>query len=1186
MNTLGQWLTEQVLKEQKEITKVIAIFPGRFQPMGRHHAKAFKWVQGQGFDEAWVATSGKVEIPKSPFSFKEKEKIIKSYGIGNVKQVKNPYKAEEILSKYPEETTAAVFVVGDKDAKRLGGKFFRPWKGKAEVGYRDGAYTLAAPDSELNVPGYGEMSGTNIRKSLGQPLPKKDDFEVISDYEKALKTAVKEKQKLFKGIFGHTKNYDMVVKKLLKLNEIMEDFISKIDLKKIIAEASNTAGPAAGMVDDGPTTVFASFKGYESKGNFFANQLGWKVVDYILSNAPENKIKPDREVHSVTYFPAGEAGALTPINRDDLKGSKAWKKYVKRITQVALRMGYEFVNFLGAEASEHESKKEPNKPDKEIKKVAKLIDKQRKKVNEQALTKEWWEDIIKKKIINEEYDTVIQIGGGTTLKYNVSDVPGIDEGVVAKRYDFEFYITHPDATLLVDKTIKDSIVMAFGDKSPGLFSIGKDIEKFTGLKLKDAQAAKETPTDAYVFGLVNAMNGGGELFFFNNGPRLAGNAAEAGSSVMMAVMEQLQHEAGIHATHQLLVREVARQLGVDTTNDDWITYDYGGGEYMWPAIGDIDDKKNPIVMIDGESFAMFSGMLCQMLMPDFFDMASKYIPSLKNLNLKEIKQLKEDITLPVNIGDTVLFGKFKNKKVVVKTIGWNEKGDLLINGKSAMRMRLLPKPNIFDEAKQSRLAHGNLGRKYKFQGKPEKLKTVRKGQRVVYTGEQNPDDKFEGKTGTIKRRIDNRHVAVEIDGMKGLYQMHKNDLAVIKEGVNEGLITEGGAYGHMEHPFDDRGLTFGDFKNIIELSLQGQLDLESKASEKTDGQNLFITWSGNKLKAARNTGDIKKGGVDASAIAKKFAGRGNIEKAFNYAMRDLGKAIGSLKDKQKVKIFDDGNNWVNMEIMYPASANVIVYDAPYLQFHNVLKYQNGTAIGSVPDGARILSGMITQVNQNVQKSFSVIGPQILKVKPHQDFAQRKGYFNSKLNKLMSSLGMKDSNKFAEYHQAWWERFVDKTFPGIDNTIKMGLVKRWAFNDKSFRLNGKTVPDKDLLDKIKKEDKVNVVSQVKKNMLPFETLFFELGAEVLKNAEGFLAANPDKAVQAIRKQVASAIKDVRKGGDLKKLNKVKDQLAKIQSIGGFDSIVPSEGLVFIYKGNTYKLTGAFAPVNQITGLMTF
>ena len=33
----------------------------------------------------------------------------------------------------------------------------------------------------------------------------------------------------------------------------------------------------------------------------------------------------------------------------------------------------------------------------------------------------------------------------------------------------------------------------------------------------------------------------------------------------------------------------------------------------------------------------------------------------------------------------------------------------------------------------------------------------------------------------------------------------------------------------------------------------------------------------------------------------------------------------------------------------------------------------------------------------------------------------------------------------------------------------------------------------------------------------------------------------------------------------------------------DKIVPNEGIVFVYAGNTYKLTGAFAPLNQILGI---
>ena len=56
--------------------------------------------------------------------------------------------------------------------------------------------------------------------------------------------------------------------------------------------------------------------------------------------------------------------------------------------------------------------------------------------------------------------------------------------------------------------------------------------------------------------------------------------------------------------------------------------------------------------------------------------------------------------------------------------------------------------------------------------------------------------------------------------------------------------------------------------------------------------------------------------------------------------------------------------------------------------------------------------------------------------------------------------------------------------------------------------------------------------------------------------------------------------------LKILNTLKLQLDKLNAIGGVDSIVPSEGIVFKYNGKTYKFTGAFAPVNQIAGLINF
>ena len=106
------------------------------------------------------------------------------------------------------------------------------------------------------------------------------------------------------------------------------------------------------------------------------------------------------------------------------------------------------------------------------------------------------------------------------------------------------------------------------------------------------------------------------------------------------------------------------------------------------------------------------------------------------------------------------------------------------------------------------------------------------------------------------------------------------------------------------------------------------------------------------------------------------------------------------------------------------------------------------------------------------------------------------------------------------------------------------------------------------------------------MKPFETLFFEVGAEIMKNISDWMAVNPDKTIQRMKSKLDSAISSVKGGKDLKKLNTLKAQLDKLQAIGGVNSIVPSEGIVFKYNGKTYKFTGAFAPINQITGLISF
>lgn len=64
--------------------------------------------------------------------------------------------------------------------------------------------------------------------------------------------------------------------------------------------------------------------------------------------------------------------------------------------------------------------------------------------------------------------------------------------------------------------------------------------------------------------------------------------------------------------------------------------------------------------------------------------------------------IEEDITIPLNVGDTVLGGKFKNKKIVVKDIGKNEKGEVTVNGKPLLKFRLIDEiyAEVIDELRK------------------------------------------------------------------------------------------------------------------------------------------------------------------------------------------------------------------------------------------------------------------------------------------------------------------------------------------------------------------------------------------------------------------------------------------------------------------------------------------------------
>ena len=206
-----QTLAKQAVSEPKEGEygkRIIAIYPGRYQPMGRHHVEVYqKLLNDPKFDDVFIATSNKAPDANSPFDFSEKQAIAKAHGIDPAKVImtKNPYYAREVTDNYDPETTSVVYLVGAKDM-RENPRFART-EGTTKEGF-DWKIEVA-PHVEIDIPDFGEMSGTTIRKVLKnadvetfKKIMKFDDLEIYDMIKHKLsKQPLEEDAQYHLGVF-------------------------------------------------------------------------------------------------------------------------------------------------------------------------------------------------------------------------------------------------------------------------------------------------------------------------------------------------------------------------------------------------------------------------------------------------------------------------------------------------------------------------------------------------------------------------------------------------------------------------------------------------------------------------------------------------------------------------------------------------------------------------------------------------------------------------------------------------------------------------------------------------------------------------------------------------------------------------------------------------------------------------
>jgi hypothetical protein len=396
----------------------------------------------------------------------------------------------------------------------------------------------------------------------------------------------------------------------------------------------------------------------------------------------------------------------------------------------------------------------------------------------------------------------------------------------------------------------------------------------------------------------------------------------------------------------------------------------------------------------------------------------------------------------------------------------------------------------------------------------------------------------------------------------------------------------GGVAGHMDHLYDNPNLTFSEMKKIMEAASNGELNAE----EKVDGQNLFLSYSipEGKAKGARNKGHYRTGGMDAVALATKFAGRGNLEKAFVDGFNAFQIAAESLSDQEKEQIFGpDANIWYNSEIMDPGSANVILYDDKTLKIHDVghfLYDKESDEQRQIPDGSlQTLDNAFEKMQESLRKhKFSLARKAIINLEKLEDDEILKDAVN-RLNSAIKSEGLSDSNTIGEYVSTRLLNGVDTDLP---EEFRKELVKYL------LKLPG-NIGLRSLKKGLKKEDLQDVVSIVnskqmilKQAILPIEIIVHDFTVGILKGLKSVFIADTDKEVARLKQELATAVKEITaKGGD--DPNSMEVMNFHLNKIKDFSSITtPVEAVVFDYNGHTYKFAGNFAPLNQILGMFKY
>lgn len=433
----------------------------------------------------------------------------------------------------------------------------------------------------------------------------------------------------------------------------------------------------------------------------------------------------------------------------------------------------------------------------------------------------------------------------------------------------------------------------------------------------------------------------------------------------------------------------------------------------------------------------------------------------------------------------------------------------------------------------------------------------------------------------------------------------------------------GGLAGHMSHLYDNPRLTFSEIKSILQDAAEGNLE----GTEKTDGQNLYISFSVPKqelefadggAKAARNKTNIKAGGMNARQLADKFSFNKALKASFSQALRNFGDVVKSFPRDKQIEIFGpDTNIYYNAEIINPDTANVINYDSKLVSIHRgggaefdketgapvqveITDPETGEVITGPKDVSRhaqMLSDVLDDVQQDLSNNkFKIEMDAIFNLKALEDKTALQNALNT-IESQLSSEGISDSQMVIEYIMARILSILQEEGLSLDEETEKLILKRILLSNPSYRSAygydkmPKELDPRTILKNASAKDKNRVIYLLKnskeilaKAIEPIEGAIHDFSVEMLRGLESLFILDNKKETERLKGEVSKAIAAIEASGHEGALEILQKQMNKLKSVENVSTA--AEGFVFDHDGWSYKFTGNFAPINQILGLFKY